>query len=1009
MEWGGKEVVWGKIGGGLKKSNNNVIMLLMNENDVRQKIKGLVDKYQLVQISKKIKTYSEEDTIKDFILPLFEALGWDTANKEEVSAQDHIKGSGRPDYNFKINGVTQFYLEAKKLAADLDDEEFAHQAINYSWNKGVTYAILTDFQGIKVFNAQRIEKIDSIDKLVFELPYEKYLSDFETLWLLSRDSFLDKRLDAFAEKHGKKEKSVAVATVIQKLNQDIQWCREELTHTFKICNQEKNLPQDLIDEGVQKLLDRLIFLRVAEDRGVEPTILKNLLREAEKNKSYTPFKEMISIFRELDKTYDSNLFSPHPFEGWEEWNGSLKKVIERLYGKKGYYEYNFKEMPADVLGSVYENYLSYKLSTTKSKNKKLFGNNEEIVITKDARKRKEQGIYYTPRFVVDYIVQDTLKLVLDNCISIGDLKRVKILDPACGSGSFLIKALETLYEKYKEFGSDNEYLKRIIILDTLFGVDLDQQAVEIARLNLLINSLDTKDILPSLGKNIKRGNSLISGSEKELKGKFGKNWRDKCPFNWQEEFPEVFKQGGFDIIIGNPPYIKEFVNKDVFDGLHDNPYYQGKMDIWTMFGCIAIDLLKEGGILSFIAPNNWISNAGASIFRDKVLTEGELTTYIDFGDYKVFEQAGIQTMIFIFQKGKPREKYMVNYFKVNDKNIGEDKLIIDIFGAKQTIEIEPKKYIDKTLTFSVSESNSIFDKIETKKNFELTNKEIAQGIVADPDKAFIFKEDEDFLEEENKILKPYYTSVGRYMSGEKRGLLAYLNQNDNNDIEKFPHIKNQLLKYNDELLGRRETKNGRLKWFNLHWPRDEKFFTEGEKIIGGIRVSQPSFYYTKEAYYGSRALNFIKTDRINLKYLSGILNSKLSFFWLKNKGKQLGDLLQVDKGPLLSIPVYVGSTNQQKNIITLVDTIISLYNELQELPEYSEKWGRVQSEIERVDQKINKEIYLLYELTEEEIKVVERNYTHSEKDSKKEYKIKSEVKGLYLGEVYLVRGYQRTF
>lgn len=474
----------------------------------KEKIQDLVEKYEKVKTENKLKTYSEEDTIQGFILPLFEILGWDTRNKNEVSQQDHIKGSGRPDHTLKINGITQFYLESKKLSVDLDNEIFAKQVINYSWNTGITYAVLTDFESIKVFNAQRIDKTDLMDKLVFEIPYHKYLEDFETLMLLSKQSFKDKKLDSYAEKIGKKEKSVSVSSVIKKLNEDIQWCRQTLTESFERCNEDKNIPKDLLDEGVQKLLDRLIFLRVAEDREVEPNILKNLLREAELQKGSTPFQAMVATFRELDKVYNSNLFSPHYFEKWEEWDGGLEKVIQRLYGKKGYYEYNFKEMPADVLGSVYESYLGYKLLSKNSKNKKLFGNQKEVTVHKDAKKRKEQGIYYTPLFIVDYIVQSTLKPVLDKCTSVNDLKKIKVLDPACGSGSFLIRALEEIAEKYKEFGSENEYIKRQIIVENLFGVDLDTQAVEISRLNLLINSLDSKGFLPKLDKNIKNGNSL---------------------------------------------------------------------------------------------------------------------------------------------------------------------------------------------------------------------------------------------------------------------------------------------------------------------------------------------------------------------------------------------------------------------------------------------------------------------------------------------------------------------
>jgi len=918
----------------------------MNRELVKQKIQKLVDKYETIKKGGKLKTYSEEDTIQGFILPLFEIFGWDTRNKEEVSSQDHIKGSGRPDHTFKINGIIQFYLESKKFNEDLDNEKFSFQTINYSWNTGVTYAVLTDFEGIKVFNAQRIDKTELMDKLVFELSHDKYITDFETLWHLSKESFQKKTLDEYAEKIGKKEKSIQIATVIKKINEDIQDCREWLTKEFKSWNEKLNLSKDVIDEGVQKLLDRLIFLRVAEDREVEPNILKNLLREAEKSKSYKPFQAMSVVFRDLDRIYNSNLFSPHPFESWEIVdNKGFENIINRLYGKKGQYEYNFKEMPADVLGTVYENYLNYKLTQSK----------KGVNVEKDVKKRKEQGIFYTPTFVVDYIVKNALKPVLDNCKSIADLKKIKVLDPACGSGSFLIRALEAIAEKYREFGVDGS-VKRQIILENLFGVDLDMQAVEIARLNLLINSLDTKEPLPPLDKNIKNRNSLT------------------C--DYKEEFPEVFKQGGFDVIIGNPPYIKEFVNKDAFDGLHDSPYYQGKMDLWTMFACISIDLLKNNGVMGFIAPNNWVTNAGASIMRNKILTDGELKTFIDFGDYKVFQQAGIQTMIYIFEKQKPSKKYEIDYLKISDKNISEEKLILDIFSDKAKIEIEPEKLTDKNITFSNQESSSIFDKIEIKKNFELTEKEVGQGIVAAPDKYFLEKDIDSYNKAEQKFLKPFFTASGKYTGGESENYIFYISDKNFGDkkLEDYPNIEKHFQSF-EKILKEAKEKYGtpNKPYFYLHREREETFFNQGPKIVCGVRVAYPSFFYTEEPYYGSRALNFIKTDRINMKYLTGILNSKLSFFWLKNKGKQLGDLLQVDKGPLLEIPIYVGDKKQQEEIITLVDKMISLNRELHEALLHSNEWENIKSEIEKTDKKIDEEVYKLYGLTKEEIKIIEDN------------------------------------
>lgn len=572
-------------------------------------------------------------------------------------------------------------------------------------------------------------------------------------------------------------------------------------------------------------------------------------------------------------------------------------------------------------------------------------------------------------------MRNALKPVLDKCKSVNDLKKIKVLDPACGSGSFLIKALEIIADKYRDFNCRvDEFTKIEIIMENLYGVDLDVQAVEIARLNLLVNTLEQRGIMPSLDGNIKNGNSLISGTDEELQKYFGKNFRDKKPFNWNEEFPEVFKQGGFDVIIGNPPYIKEFINKSAFDGLHNSPYYQGKMDLWTMFACISIDLLKPDGILSFIAPNNWVSNAGSSIFRDKVLKEGELKTFIDFNDYKVFEQAGIQTMIFVFEKKKPNRKYNVNYLKVTDKNITEDKLVFNLLAPKIKINIEPEKLIDKNITFSNQESGSIFDKIENKKNFELTEKEVGQGIVAAPDKYFLEDNINSYNKDEQFFLKRFFTASGRYKSGKSDNYIFYISDKNfgNKKLKDHPNIEKHFKQFEKVLKEAKEKyKTPSKPYFYLHREREEAFFSQGPKIVCGVRVIYPSFFYTEEDYYDSRALNFIKTDRINLKYLTAILNSKVSYFWLKNKGKQLGNLLQIDKGPLLDIPIYVGDKDRQKIIINYVDKMLRFNENLQKLPENSNEWNSIREEIKKTDKKIDEEVYKLYGLTPEEIAVVE--------------------------------------
>lgn len=421
-------------------------------------------------------------------------------------------------------------------------------------------------------------------------------------------------------------------------------------------------------------------------------------------------------------------------------------------------------------------------------------------------------------------------------------------------------------------------------------------------------------------------------------------------------FPSI--KDKFDLIIGNPPYIKEYTDKSVFNGLRESPYYQGKTDLWSMFTAISIDYLKNEGTLSFIGPNNWATNAGSSILRNKIIKETQIIDYIDFGDFKVFEQAGIQTMILILNKIRPQEKYKVSYLKIADKNENTEIVYEKMFGVKTKIELAPESLINRNLTFSTSEFSTILDKIKSKSNFRLSEQEVAQGIVADPDKAFIFNPEQDFNSNEKECLKKYFTSVSKFTSGKQRGLIAYLSKSKNIDIDQVENIKEQLLNYEKELKNRREVKNGRLYWFNLHWPRDERFFEKGPKIVCGVRVMVPSFFYTEDEYYGSRALNFIKTERVNLKYLVGILNSKISYFWLKNRGKQLGDLMQVDKGPLLEIPLFVGSKDQQDQVVRMVDQIIDI------------KKQNPESDTKELESKVDNLVMDIYSLSDKEKEVI---------------------------------------
>lgn len=877
----------------------------MKKGLAKEKILKLVHKYNEAVGSRRATRYTEEETKKDFILPLFEALGWNVFDKREVSAEEHQASGGRVDYGFYLHEQPKFYLEAKPLKADIFREEYARQAIRYSWNKGVTWAVLTDFETVLVFNTQDIDKSLS-GKLYFKIPASEFINRFDQLWSLSREAFASDLINIEAEKIGKKLQKISVGATLYK---DLKACRELLTHDLAIWN--KKIDANLLDEGVQRILDRLIFLRVAEDRGIEPPTLIPLVREweekqkSDKNKEHL-YQSMITKFRELDEIYNSNLFSPHPFEKWEEYSNATEKVITILYGKRGYYEYDFKVIPADVLGGVYENYLGYRLSKSQ----------KGVAVDKDAKKRKEQGIYYTPPFIVDYIVKNTLKPILDNCKSVAELKKIKVLDPACGSGSFLIKALEVIAEKYKEFGYDDPYVKLPILEENIYGVDLDEQAVEIARLNLLVNSLDGRVKMPLLSKNIKNGNSLISGTDGELKKIFGKNFRKKKPFNWEEEFPEVFKQGGFDVVIGNPPYVNLVNIKDVEEREYLKTNFEtakNKSDLYSFFAEKGTKLLRPNGMLGFIFSNSWLGTDSFSKFREFLVNNTTVTELVKLPP-DVFASATVTTVLIFLQKRKAHKDHKVKLLEYVDAKFIE---LPTSLGYKR-----------------IKESPGFSFSFEAEVGFEIPT--VPLGEVAKFSLGIKTSDDERFISDSKKDNNSY-----KILRGKDVGRYSYVY------ADKWLWYKPNLMM---EKVGA--------------GPRKLKYFLTSKIIIKDVAQEIIAAYDDKK-YLTTDTLSLIyAVQGYDPKFILALLNSKLVNKWFK-VNFPAGLHIKINQMEHIPIPKIV-EKRKQAEMVDSVNKILQLNDRLHIVEENSNEWQQLKSEIAKTDKKIDEAVYKLYGLTPED-------------------------------------------
>ncbi len=471
------------------------------------------------------------------------------------------------------------------------------------------------------------------------------------------------------------------------------------------------------------------------------------------------------------------------------------------------------------------------------------------------------------------------------------------------------------------------------------------------------------------------------------------NLESNHPFEWRFEFPEILDDDGnfkgFDLIIGNPPYIKEAENKELFANTKKLRTYQGKMDIWYHFVGRGFDILKNNGYLAFIATNNWVTNSGAKKLRNIVLEESQILSLVDFSSFMVFDSASIQTMIMQFQKIKPPKNYEFHFAKITTQTpIYED--VINLLKNEKTqnneilsINLTPKKFIDKTLNFTKSDYEELFNKIQKYGKFYLEEREVAQGIVY-PQENINKKsleilgnnfylgqgiqkltneevENLNLLKNEKILLKPIFESdnIQKYFVKRYNYFwVIYTNSSfkNPNSMDDYPNLKKHLDKFQNVITSDN-------KPYGLHRARDEKFFTGSPRIVALRKcVGEPKFSYVDFDCYVSATFYVIKTQRINVKYLTAILNSKLIAFWLKHKGKMQGNNYQIDKEPLLNIPIVTINSKNQK----IADELINLVDEILKVKEQDKN-----ANTQELENKINSLVCKLYNLTEEEIKIIE--------------------------------------
>ncbi|MHB1037081.1 MAG: Eco57I restriction-modification methylase domain-containing protein [Pirellulales bacterium] len=653
----------------------------------------------------------EADIRQSLIDPFFEALGWDVRSSTMVAPQYRevifeesveVEGHQRaPDYTFRVGTLPKFYAEAKKCGVNIGaDPVPAYQLRRYGWSARLALSILTDFEELAVYDCTlRPKESDKASHArVLHFDYTEYPDRWRELWdVFSREAVWSGAFDQYAASKRKRGTSEVDAEFLKEIE---RW-RDALARNIALRN--KDLSSDDLNAAVQSTIDRVVFLRMAEDRGLEPS--DQLLKLCERDEIYPRF--MRDLCRRADEKYNSGLFHFQKESDVSEAPDRVtpklavddkvfKPILESLYFAHGS-PYHFGLLPVEILGTVYERFLGKVIRLTAG---------HQAKVEEKPEVRKAGGVYYTPAYIVDYIVKHTVGRHIEGKspaqLAGGKGKPpFRVLDMACGSGSFLLGAYQCLldhclawYVEHKpETHNEAVYKaprnghwlltigeKKRIVTTHLFGVDIDAQAVEVTKLSLLLKVLEGETdqsvtrqqrlfhdrALPNLSDNIKCGNSLIGSGY--FTGKLISDPHEVKrvnPFDWTRGFPDAMNAGGFDCIIGNPPWVSltgRFGNdicpyremQYLIDAHHGNTYMPNMYEYFVSQG---VSLIRNGGRFGYIVPDRLGFNRQFVALRKRILESFRLISLV----YRMpFPKVTADTLAFILERGPCPEGHKID-------------------------------------------------------------------------------------------------------------------------------------------------------------------------------------------------------------------------------------------------------------------------------------------------------------------------------------------------------------
>jgi adenine-specific DNA-methyltransferase len=1030
-----------------------------------EKVKQLVADFRSNENFYLSSAYQESEARHDFIDKFWMALGWDVNHdtqknpfEQEVKVERKGLGSSqrRADYAYYLAPNfrdVKFYVEAKKPYGDIATADNYFQIIRYGWSSQTPIGVLHDFEQFEIVDCRYRPHIDTvlaqnIRKFHFS-QYEDSEKFAEIYWLFSREAVASASIEKFASTLPKKRKGTrqlgllgaADKTIDDSFLEELDRCRDELARAFK--NRNPDLDGEILTELTQRTLDRLVFLRFLEDKQIESE--NHIAYFGDKS---TAWQDFIAESRRLDGIYNGTVYKKHSildspaFKLDDEVFSDICERLSHLYSP-----FDFNSIPIHILGSIYERFLGKVIVATAQRAR----------VEEKPEVRKAGGVYYTPEYIVRYIVENTVgKLIAGK--SPAQIAEMRFADIACGSGSFLLGVYDLLIRHHTKFYNDNSgkakkgdvverddglhlslQKKREILLNNIYGVDIDPQAVEVAQLSLYLKLLQDETpgsarnyqlefhetLLPSLHKNIVCGNSLI-GTDILTGQLFASDEEKKLnPMDFEQRFPHIFKhnsgilretatpldfmlpgmplhgsfsykkkkmpkvvpltvpemEGGFDAIVGNPPYVRiqgfPRTQLDYFSKHYSAA--RGNFDLYVNFIERGYELLKKSGALGQIVPNKFFKTDYGKGLRGLITKNSALEKVVDFGANQVFDATIYTCLLFLTKDTNANFSYTLSL--ANEKSLTSSQ-----FAEHTIASLTPTPWF-----FGDKRTNSILEKIalNSVRLLDLPA-EISRGSSTGDDDIFIV--DGTGMGLEPTILRsPLFASdFSRYqfkLSGKWKVIFPYIVENGKANLmtesefrKKHPKAYDYLYAQKTALLKRKQF----TEWFGYSAPRNLPIHDRAQICIPlladrGLYTLIPPKINGKLCPMASGGFTVALSDSVKLKpeYILGLLNSTL-LFWRLRQGSNLfrGGWITCTKQYFGELPIhkidfsYPTEKAKHDRMVELVEQMLAARQQLAAAQSDKDK-DFYTNRCDGLDRQIDALVYELYSLTPDEIKIVE--------------------------------------